>query len=244
MGYADRFQLPGHVWHITHRCYKRDYLLCDEQERRNWRFWLYESKKRFGLCVLNYIATSNHVHLLVYSRGKAEITRSLAYIADRSAQQYYLKTGQCAPFWENRFYATAVDLDAYLMRCIVYIDLNMVRAGIVRHPREWDVCGYREITGTVTRIPVIDQHRLSHLCGFKHLAYFKRAYDRWIQHALSTWTPARQKQWTQCAAVGSHQYVTNLRHQICESSRRRTVSEGCKAYTLHEAVLPYQLYSR
>jgi len=28
-------------------------------------FWLFEAKKRFGLCALDYIVTSNHVHLFV-----------------------------------------------------------------------------------------------------------------------------------------------------------------------------------
>ena len=30
--------------------------------------WLSEAKKRFGLCVLDYMVTSNHIHLLVYDR--------------------------------------------------------------------------------------------------------------------------------------------------------------------------------
>ena len=36
-------------------------------DRRRYLHWLFEAKKRFGLCVLDYdyiIVTSNHVHLL------------------------------------------------------------------------------------------------------------------------------------------------------------------------------------
>jgi hypothetical protein len=35
-----------------------------------------EARKRFGLCVLNYQVTCNHVHLLVRDRGAGEIERS------------------------------------------------------------------------------------------------------------------------------------------------------------------------
>jgi putative transposase len=28
---------------------------------------------------------------------------------------------------------------------VVYVDVNMVRAGVVRHPREWVEAGYHEI---------------------------------------------------------------------------------------------------
>jgi hypothetical protein len=31
-------------------------------------YWLFEAKKRFGLTILGYMITSNHIHLLVPSR--------------------------------------------------------------------------------------------------------------------------------------------------------------------------------
>ncbi len=58
---AHRHYIPGCVWHITHRCHKQDFLLSFEKDRRRWCHWFFESKKRYGLCVLNYIVTSNHI---------------------------------------------------------------------------------------------------------------------------------------------------------------------------------------
>jgi hypothetical protein len=34
---------------------------------------------------------------------------------------------------------------SHFLRCLVYIDLNMVRAGVVNHPSKWDFGGYNEI---------------------------------------------------------------------------------------------------
>jgi putative transposase len=49
-------------------------------------------------------------------------------IAGRTAQE---------PLWrEDRDHATAIQADDHLHQCVVYIDLNMVRAGVVKHPRE------------------------------------------------------------------------------------------------------------
>ena len=39
------------------------------RDRRRYLHWLFEAKKRFGLCVLNYVITSNHVHLLTKDTG-------------------------------------------------------------------------------------------------------------------------------------------------------------------------------
>ena len=50
--------------------------------------WLFEAKKRFNLCVLNYMVTSNHVHLLVYdNNGPDVIPKSMQLIAARTTQE-------------------------------------------------------------------------------------------------------------------------------------------------------------
>ena len=54
MARANRHHLHCYVWHITHRCHKRELLLKFEKDKKRWVSWLLESKKRFGLCVLNY----------------------------------------------------------------------------------------------------------------------------------------------------------------------------------------------
>jgi putative transposase len=47
--------------HITHRGNKQEFLL---------KFACERPRKRFGLCVLNSIVTSNHIHRLVRDRGE------------------------------------------------------------------------------------------------------------------------------------------------------------------------------
>jgi REP element-mobilizing transposase RayT len=49
--------------------------------RRRYLHWLFEAKKRFGLSVLNYMITSNHVHLLIKDTGPNVIAESLQLIA-------------------------------------------------------------------------------------------------------------------------------------------------------------------
>lgn len=48
--------------------------LCAGSENR-LQHWLFEAKKRYGLSVLDYVATSNHIHLLVHDRGAGEVAR-------------------------------------------------------------------------------------------------------------------------------------------------------------------------
>jgi len=84
---AKRYFLPGCIWHITHRCHKKEFLLKFSRDRQRWIYWLFEAKHRYGLCVLNYVVTSNHIHLLVKDTDKDVISRSLQLIAGRTGQE-------------------------------------------------------------------------------------------------------------------------------------------------------------
>jgi hypothetical protein len=54
----------------------KKFLLRFARDRRRYLHWLFEAKKRFGLSVLNYTVTSNHVHLLVKDSGSNVIAES------------------------------------------------------------------------------------------------------------------------------------------------------------------------
>jgi REP element-mobilizing transposase RayT len=87
-----------------------------------------EGKKRFGLCVLNYTVTSNHIHLLVYDCKEDVIPKSIQLIAGRTAREYNIRKNRTGAVWEDRYHATAVHTDEHFIRCLAYIDLNIVRA--------------------------------------------------------------------------------------------------------------------
>ena len=70
--------------------------------------WLFEAKKRFGLSVLNYMITSNHVHLLIKDTGPNVIADSMQLIAGRTAQEYNQRKDRQGAFWEDRYHATAI----------------------------------------------------------------------------------------------------------------------------------------
>jgi len=85
---AKRYYVPGLVWRITHRIHQQEFLLKFAKDRLRRFAWLYEAKRRYGLCVLNDIVTSNHIHLLVLDTKKNVISNSMQLIAGRTAQEY------------------------------------------------------------------------------------------------------------------------------------------------------------
>jgi REP element-mobilizing transposase RayT len=72
--------------------------------QKRWWYWLFDAKKRSGLSVLNYVVTSNHIHLLVRDRGHGEIAKSMPLIAGRTAPRFNRSKNRKGAFWEDRYH--------------------------------------------------------------------------------------------------------------------------------------------
>ena len=209
---ANRHFLPDHVWHLTHRCHKSSFLLKFSIDRSTWVRWLFEAKKRYGLEVLNYAITSNHIHLLIYGGNDREvIPKSVQLVAGRTAQAYNRRKKRNGAFWEDRYHATAIDTEEHLIRCLLYIDLNMVRAGVVNHPGKWRHCGYHELMNPPKRYRIIARERLRELLGMNE--NFNDIYEEWIQKAIAAGS-VRQAFWSKSVAVGSRDYVSRVKGSL------------------------------
>jgi putative transposase len=236
---ANRYFLSGHVWHITHRCHKQQFLLKFVKDRRAWMYWLYQARRRYGLCVLNYVVTSNHVHLLVKDMGRGEIARSMQLISGRVAQQFNRRKSRKGAYWEDRYHATAVQADRHLAQCMVYIDLNMVRAGMVEHPSDWAHAGYNEIQSLPERYRCIDIPALSALLGFSNVDGLREGLREWVGMAIEKGSLGRQPAWTQSIAVGQREYLDAIGDELKVSHPGRMV-EGEGGYLfLREEPSPY-----
>jgi putative transposase len=238
---ANRHSLPGHIWHITHRCHRQQFLLKFARDRRLWRHWLYEARKRFGLSVLNFTVTSNHIHLLVQDRGQREIAKSMQLIAGRTAQAYNMRKQRRGAYWEDRYHATAVEAETHLARCITYIDLNMVRAGAVSHPEQWKTGGYREIQNPPERYRVIDYPALIGLLGIPNLQALHQTHRTWIEEELKSEQSIRDERWSASLAIGSQAFVSQFQAKLGISAMHRSIEEYSDSHVLRETTGDYSL---
>lgn len=226
MARANRHFLSGYVWHITHRCHKKEFLLKLVKDRQRLLYWLFEAKKRYGLCILNYIITSNHIHLLVSDKGRAQgcIPKSIQLIAGRTGQEYNQRKKRKGAFWEDRYHATAVQSDIHLIQCIKYIDMNMVRAGVVEHPEQWRQSGYSEIQNPRKRYGLINHD------------YLMKLLD--IDEALKQ-SASRNSRWTQSIAVGDKDFISKTKKRLGDKANGRKEVKSETGYELKETQKPY-----
>lgn len=242
---AHRYYLPGHVWHITHRCHQKEFFLKFAKDRKRWVRWLYEARKRYGLSVLNYVVTSSHIHLLVKDRGEGEIAESMQLVAGRVAQEYNLRKNRKGSFWEDRYHATSVATDEHLLRCLLYIDFNMVRAGVVHHPGEWSEGGYVELLSSQQRYGVIDRTALMELLGIDNHETLKHERKQWVDDALNGRFDVLKRDpcWTKSLAVGSLDFVKSVQKTLGKRGSNRSIQRDKLGCVLRESETKYMVTS-
>jgi len=210
-------------------------------DQRRWLQWLFEAKKRFGTSILNYMVTSNHVHLVIRDdKGEEVIPQTVQLVAGRTGQEYNQRKNRKGAFWEDRYHATAVEADSHLSHCMVYIDLNMVRAGIVTHPSEWPFCGYNEIQNPRKRYSIIDYESLIELFNAQNMDELKKTYRGWVEEALEKQSYCkREPGWTESIAVGSEGFVRQTKAGLGIKAIGREVIGEKGVCELREPEIPY-----
>ena len=216
---------PKYAWHLTHRCHKKEFLLRFKKDKRAWLEWLFRAKKAFHLPILDYVITSNHIHLLVMGGSHSAIAKTMHLVAGQTAQQFNRRKERCGAFWQDRYHATAVDSGSYLRRCLIYIDLNMVRAGVVRHPSDWPFGGYAELMCRKRRWRLIDEEILRGLLGIASPDRHRKLRQAWVEAELKRERLRRQPIWTESVAVGSKTFAEKIKAQLGAKGIGRKVEE-------------------
>ena len=85
---ANRYILPSQLYHVTHRCHNRSFLLKFAKDRDDYKGLATEMSKTLGIAVLNYCITSNHVHMLLEAKDKETVSRFMQDLAGTFALHY------------------------------------------------------------------------------------------------------------------------------------------------------------
>ena len=214
----------GGCYHITHRCHGKKYLFRFAKYRDYYVQRLFQGVRQYGMDVLDYIVTSNHVHLLVAAKGGTEISETMRYVHGRIGQWHNGQRGQTGAFWGDRYHPTRIQSGEHLRRYLIYIDLNMVRAGAVEHPSQWKHSAWSELTGVRKRYRIINIERLLKCLWMNDGKTFREWRRQAIEQQLQRDRLEREPYWSTAVAVGDQEwlagYVTerNLkRHRIIEA---------------------------
>ncbi len=235
---ANRIMQPGLVYHLTHRCHDRSFLFRFARDRSEYCKRLRISSADFGVSILNYSVTSNHEHTLAFESHAGAISGMMHDVQGEFAVYYNRRKCRTGSFWEDRYHCTMVEDGQHLLNCLLYIDMNMVRAGVVSHPREWPWCGYHEIMGEKTRNRLLDFKKLLEIMGLG-AEQLRLLYTTELERCIQQKRFQREAQWTESIAVGSECYVRRVSRGVLGRHRLKIERLDKGAWAVRESVAQY-----
>lgn len=143
MARLPRLCIAGMPQHIIQRGNNRQICFASEKDFSAYAYWLEESSRKNKVLIHAWVFMTNHVHLLVTPETNDGISKMMQTLGRHYVRYFnhtYKRTGT---LWEGRFKSCVIDEASYLLICQRYIELNPVRAGMVKDPADYPWSSYR-----------------------------------------------------------------------------------------------------
>ncbi len=150
-----RIDVPGYPQHLVVRGNNRGPLFGNDADRLVFLRFMEDALSRAGPDLHAFVLMSNHVHLLATGHRPGQLSEFMHHLGSKFARLMNQRWGRTGTLFEGRFRSSVVESDAYLVTCMRYIDLNPVRAGLVRHPADHAWSSFRRNAGMVPLAPLV-----------------------------------------------------------------------------------------
>jgi len=147
MARLPRLTLPGYPHHIVQRGNNRQAIFADRTDYEALLGLLDEYSRKFHVAIHSYVLMSNHFHLLATPQTEDGVPQLLQAVGRSYVRLFNKRQQRTGTLWEGRYKSTLIQAERYLLACMVYIDLNPVRAGVVANPADYPWGSYAHYTG-------------------------------------------------------------------------------------------------
>jgi putative transposase len=137
-----RLQIPGYPLHIVQRGHNRAACFLEPSGFELYLGLLSELRGDFSCRIHAFALMTNHLHLLLTPDQEGGASELMRHVNLRFVQAMNRRYGRTGSGFEGRFWSSVVETSNYLLACQRYIELNPVRAGIVRRPEQYRWSSY------------------------------------------------------------------------------------------------------
>ena len=187
MARPPRIEFPGAVYHVTARGDRREPIFVDDEDRQALLEVVAQALSRFDAEALSYCLMGNHYHFVLHTR-QGNLSLLMRHINGVYTQTFNRRHNKSGHLFQGRFKAILVDRDAYLLEVCCYVDLNPVRARMVRKPENWTWSSYKAHVGLAPTPVWLDTAGLhGYLLGrpVRGVTDYKRAAHRYARLVAS-----------------------------------------------------------
>ncbi|MEJ8820691.1 transposase [Variovorax humicola] len=150
MARLPRLTLADQPHHVIQRGNNRQPIFIDSQDHERMLSLLGEHAPRFAVALHAYVLMGNHFHLLATPATVDGLPKLMQAVGRSYVRWFNDRHDRSGTLWEGRYRSTLIQADKYLLACMAYIDLNPVRAGIVREARDYPWSSHNHYAGLRT----------------------------------------------------------------------------------------------
>ena len=147
MARLPRLTLAGYPHHIIQRGNDRQSIVRDDQDRQRLLDLWAEHARTFKVAIHAWVIMDNHFHLLATPETQEGLPQMMQAVGRAYVRYFNLRHQRTGTLWEGRYRSNLIESERYLLACMVYIDLNPVRAGMVAQPEDFRWSSHRHCIG-------------------------------------------------------------------------------------------------
>ena len=136
MARLSRLVVPGQPHHVTQRGNRGLETFSSDGDYETYLALLGERCLAAECEVWAYCLMPNHVHLILKPADEDGLRRGLAEAHRRYTRHVNAREGWQGHLWQERFHSFPMD-EAHLLAAARHVELNPVRAGLVKRPGDW-----------------------------------------------------------------------------------------------------------
>lgn len=132
------------IYHVLTRGNNKQEIFQDEEDFQKYIDILSNYKEKYRYKLYHYVLMTNHVHLVIEPTADGGDLSQIMKGINLSYVQYFKKKYQyTGHFWQDRYKSMIISRDEYLLACGSYVELNPVRAGMVKTPKDYLWSSYK-----------------------------------------------------------------------------------------------------
>ena len=143
-----RLVVEGFPHHVTQRGVRRQRTFFNDRDYRAYLDIARDQLEEPKLGVLAYCLMPNHVHFVVIPHSRHALSRFFCEVHKRYARRTNMLNDWKGHLWQQRFYSVVMD-EHHCRAAMRYVELNPVRAGLVRRATDWPWSSARANIGAI-----------------------------------------------------------------------------------------------
>jgi REP element-mobilizing transposase RayT len=231
MGRKNRIEFPGAFYHVISRGNNKQSVYYGEDDYKYFLESLKALKARDKFKLYGYVLMGNHFHLLIET-GETKLSRTMQGLLTRYARYFNRKHNKIGHLFQGRYKAILCQKEAYLLELVRYIQMNPVRAGIVKKVSEWSWSSHQNYLGR-SDMGFVDTELILSIMG-KSILTARRNYSEFVNKGLNE--GHRKDYYPVEDCIGDGKYFRELQEQRGEIRRDEKKRIRVKLKDLAEVV--------